>query len=395
MNILHVITTLDVGGAEMHLLAQVKGQVARGHAVRVVWLKGEGALRRDFEVAGALGVECIGAGIRAPFRLARALRGVDVVHTHLLKADMLGACVALVTGRGRRLVASKHNDEQVLKRPLASFVHGWLGNVPRRTIVLSDHVARFVARFGRVNPGRITRIYYGLDPGPFEEAVRAARAPAGDPGVAPRDALRRSLGFERDDVVFTCVARFAPQKAHDVLLEALSAVRADTPRAKLLLVGDDPFGDGRRKAEALAQELGLGEACVFAGIRRDIPQILAASDVFVMCSSWEGFGLVFLEAMASSLPVLATRVSAVPEVVLERVTGVLVDPANPSMLAAGMRELAADPALRARLGAAGNGRVRAAFGLERMIEETLRVYGDADQPARGADRLQFRGGGGR
>ncbi|MBL8858263.1 MAG: glycosyltransferase [Planctomycetes bacterium] len=368
MKILHVITTLDVGGAEMHLLAQVTGQCARGHEVHVAYLKGHGTLKADFVRAGATRVEQLGALPLAPFALARAMGRVDLVHTHLLKADMLGALTAFLTFRSRKLVASKHNDEQVLKRPLVSFVHGLLGRVPRRTIVLSDHVGGFIARYGRVSPEKITRIYYGLDPLPFETAARADRA--------LRSALRASFGFRENDVVFTCVARFAPQKAHDILLKALSTARQD-PQGdciRLLLVGDDPFGDGRLRAEALARELQLGPACVFTGVRRDVPALLAASDVFVMCSLWEGLGLVFLEAMATGIPVLATRVSAVPEVVVDTQTGLLVPESDVAALAAGMLTLTADPALRTRLGRAGRERVRAQFGLERMIEETLEVY---------------------
>ncbi len=366
MKILHLITTLDVGGAEMHLLAQVRGQSSRGHTVRVAYLKGHGTLAADFAAAGAAHVVCIGSGPLAPFRLSSAMRDADIVHTHLLKADMLGALTALVTGRRQRLVASKHNDEQVLKRPLVSRIHGFLGNVPVRTIVLSDHVGRFVAEHGRVRRESITRIYYGLDPTPFE-----------DPALASgRDAVRQSFGFGRDDVVFTCVARFAPQKAHDVLLRALALarVRPGGEHIRLLLVGDDPFGDGRVRAEKIARELDVMSVCKFAGIRRDVPGLLAASDVFVMCSLWEGLGLVFLEAMAARLPVLATRVSAVPEVVVDGATGVLVPVSDPEALAQAFVALALDAGLRGRLGRAGAERVRAAFGIERMIEETLAVY---------------------
>ena len=161
-----------------------------------------------------------------------------------------------------------------------------------------------------------------------------------------------------------------------MLLRAFARASREEPRLALLLVGDDPFGDGRRRAEALAAELALGDRAVFAGIRRDVPALLAASDVFVMCSLWEGLGLVFLEAMAAGLPVLATRVSAVPEVVVEGRTGLLVPPSDDRALADAMLALARDPALRARLGAAGRERVAAAFGLERMVDETLAVYAE-------------------
>lgn len=367
MRIAHVVTTLDVGGAEMHLLKQVKGQSQRGHEVSVAYLKGQGTLASDFREAGARRVEAIG-GVLAPAKLAGVFGRVDVVHSHLLKADMLAAAVALATFRSRKLVASKHNDEQVLTRPLVSRVHGLLGNVPRRTIVLSDHVGRFIAEHGRVARSKIVRIYYGLDPKPFADAAAAPRAEL--------EGVRASFGFASDDVVFTCVARFAAQKAHDVLLRAFARARTleGGARLKLLLVGDDPFGDGRQRTEAIAKELQLGPACVFAGIRRDVPAIMAASDVFVMCSLWEGLGLVFLEAGAARKPVLATRVSAVPEVVIDGETGLLVPPREEEPLARAMARLAADPALRERLGERGEERVRAHFGLDRMIDATIDVY---------------------
>jgi glycosyltransferase involved in cell wall biosynthesis len=358
VRILHVITTLDVGGAEMHLLAQVRGQSARGHAVEVAYLKGHGTLEADFRGTR------LPLGPLFPLRLARLARGADIVHTHLLKADMAVALCALGPRSRARLVASKHNDEQVLRRKLVGLVHGWLGNRPARTIVLSDHVGEFVARFGRVRREKLVRIYYGLEPAPFEAAVAA--------GAGPRAA---SLGFGPEDVVFVCVARFAPQKAHHVLLEALALGRKSEPRLALLLVGDDPFGDGRARAEALARRLELGGRCVFAGIRRDVPAILAACDGFVMSSLWEGLGLVFLEAMAARLPVVASRVSAVPEVVRDGETGLLVPPGDPESLSGALVQLAGDAGLRARLGEAGSRRVRAHFGLERMVEETLAVYG--------------------
>jgi len=368
MRILHVITTLDVGGAEMHLLSQVRGQTRRGHAVRVAYLKGAGRLRADFEQAGA---EWVGRVGPLSARLLRHLAWSDVAHSHLLKADVAAALCATLRGRRRRLVSGKHNDEQVLKRPLVSFVHGIVGNLPARTIVLSDHVGRFIEEHGRVDPARIERVYYGIDPRPFALA-------AGEAGAA-RGALRAAFGFGPEDVVFVCVARFAPQKAHDVLLRAFHAARAERPEdmgLRLLLVGDDPFGDGRRRAEALADELGLRAdgAVHFAGIRRDVPQVLASSDVFVMSSLWEGLGLVFLEAMAAGLPVLSTRVSAIPEVVVDGETGVLVAPADPGALARAMLGLAGDAELRERMGRAGRARVADLFGLERMVEETLAIY---------------------
>lgn len=369
MKILHVLTTLDVGGAEMHVLKQVRGQASRGHEVRVVYLKGQGTLVPDFVEAGAQSATFLKGGPLFPFQLRKSLKWCDLVHSHLLKADVLTGMAALLAGKRKAYISGKHNDEQVLRKPLVSRIHGAIGRLPARTIVLSDHVGRFIEEHGRVPIARQSRIYYGLDPGPFEEAARAV----------DRAGVLSEFGFGPEDVVFICVARFAAQKAHEVLIAAAAKARAADPRIKLLLVGDDPFGDGRERAEAVAQELGVhtggGDgSVVFAGIRRDVPALMAASDVFCMTSRWEGLGLVFLEAMATSRPVLSTQVSAIPEVVVDGVTGRLIPPDDAGAFAAGMVELAQDAELRSRFGTAGHARVHEHFGLDRMVDETLAVY---------------------
>ena len=367
MRILHVITTLDVGGAEMHLLSQVRGQVSRGHDVRVAYMLGSGTLVDEFRAAGAEWVGLVGKGVGFPLRLRRHLGWCEIVHSHLLRADAATALSAALFGATGRLISGKHNDERALTRPLVSRIHGLLGRLPRRTIVLSDHVGRFIEEHGRVPLGCQTRIYYGIDRTEFEAA---AAMPAQE-----REALRAEFGFRQQDVVFVCVARFAPQKAHEVLIRAHAQARKVAP-VRLLLVGGDPFGDGVDLARQVAEAEGVlaDGSCVFAGIRRDVPRLMAASDVFAMASRWEGLGLVFLEAMAAGLPVLSTDVSAIPEVVADGVTGRLVPPDDPGALAEAMVALAQDATTRSRMGAAGRQRVAGEFNLDRMVDETLAVY---------------------
>lgn len=372
MKILHVLTTLDLAGAESNVLTQTGLQTKRGHDVRVAYLKGNGGLTEDFLKAGASWVGCIGMGPGTLFKLAPRIRWADIVHSHLLKADMLTAVCATLSGRRKHLVSGKHSDEQQLKSSKVAFVHGILGNLSARTIVLSDHVGRYMQETGRLRPEKIRRVYYGVDPTPFDEAR-----------ARPREEhlkLRESFGLAPDDVVFTCVARFHKPKAHDVLLRAfrlaLDAKPESTPPLRLLLVGNDPYGDGQEKNEALAAELKLGDAVHFAGLRRDVPNVLAASDALVQAALWEGLGLVYLEAMCASLPVLTSRVSAIPEVVLEGETGLLVPPSDDQALCDGMLKLAGDADLRRRMGAAGRERIPAVFDLDRMADETIAVYNE-------------------
>jgi glycosyltransferase involved in cell wall biosynthesis len=374
MRILHVITTLGVGGAEKHLQILTRGQVARGHEVRVAYLKGQGELTRDFEAQGVGVVNLQGGGgllgrlpklgelLSARSNLRRLLRDwrPDVLHTHLLKADAVGAVTARAGGV-RVLVASKHNDERALLRKPVSLVHGLLSRRVARTICLSDHVARFVERHGRVPRAQIRRVYYGVDP-----AVLQPRR--------PRAAVRAELGIAPDAPVLVCVGRLAPQKDHPTLFAALARLPRDVV---LLVVGGDPFGDGEARLKAKAQELGVADRTRFLGIRHDVPDLLGAADLFVLPSLWEGLGLVFLEAMAVSLPTVATNVSAIPEVVPDGQGGWLVPPGDAEALARAIAAALADPAERARRGAAGRTLLLQRFTLPRMIDEVLAVYEEA------------------
>jgi glycosyltransferase involved in cell wall biosynthesis len=141
-------------------------------------------------------------------------------------------------------------------------------------------------------------------------------------------------------------------------------------------VGGDPFGDGEARLRAEAGRHALGTRARFLGIRHDVPDLLGASDLFVLPSLWEGLGLVFLEAMAVGLPVVASNVSAIPEVVEDGVSGWLVDPGDAPALARALSSALADPAERRRRGEAGRQRLLERFALPRMIDETLAVYAE-------------------
>ena len=361
MKIVHVITTLDVGGAEKHLLWLGAGQVQRGHAVSVVYLKGQGSLTDEFAAVGM-------SAAKVPFeRSSRVLSSIaalrahlaaeapDVVHSHLLKADALSS---LAVPKGTVLVSSKHNDERALLRALVGIVHGRLSRRADAIIALSDHVARFVSEHGKVPRERITRVYYGVD----AERLAPTRA---------RSDVRVELGLADDVPLLVCVGRLAPQKDHQTLLRALSLLRDDVV---LLVVGGDPFGDGHERLSGWVAELGLESRARLLGIRHDVPDLLGASDLFVLPSLWEGLGLVFLEAMAARLPVIASNVSAIPEVIDDGVSGWLVPPGDPQALAAAIDAALSDHDGRQARGLAGHARLLERFALPRMVDETLAVY---------------------
>jgi glycosyltransferase involved in cell wall biosynthesis len=367
LRILHVITSLDVGGAQKHLLSLASGLKRRGHTADVAFFKNP-TLEGEFRRAG---IEVFDLGAKGAFsptllpRLVRLLRGgrYDILHTHLLKADAYGVVAGIVAGTRLR-IASKHNDERVLRKPVVAVAHGALSRLNHRVVVLSDYVGRYMAEMGRVDRDRITRVYYGLPP---------------TSAATPEDGrrVRAELGVAPDVPLVATVGRLTEQKGLICLLRAMAVLRQSVPEARLLIVGDAQDGREEYKQALLhaRQELALGDAVVFTGVRDDVPAVLRAADLFVMASLWEGFGLVFLEAMAAGCPIVATNVSAIPEVVEDGRTGLLVPPRDPGALSDAMRELLLDREEAHRMGQAGLQRLKERFTEERMIEVTEQLYG--------------------
>jgi len=162
-----------------------------------------------------------------------------------------------------------------------------------------------------------------------------------------------------------------PQKDHTTFLAALAGAKATVPNVRALIVGDGPL---RQEIEAEAARLGVREACHFTGIREDIPDCLAAMSVVLLSSVSEGFPFTVLEALAMARPLVATAVNGVREIVEPDVTGLLVPPRRPDLLARAALSLLEDPGRARALGEAGRKAVEARFPLERMIERMARLY---------------------
>jgi len=355
MRVLHVITSLARGGAENHLLLLAAGQAAAGHQVSVAGLKEPSELAPAFAAAGVaphpLGLRCYGDPLPV-LRLRALIAGLrpDMVHAHLPPAELY-ARLALV-GRAEHLVITRHNDERFAPVAGQRQLSRWCAGRAARVICISEAVRRWTTEDPagpRLPAARCAVIRYGLDPGPF-----IAAAPAAD--LAGEGALVGTL------------ARLVPQKGLDVLLEAFARV---PPPARLVIAGSGPL---RAALEARAARPDLSGRVRLPGPRADAAAVLAALDVFVLPSRWEGFGLVLLEAMAAGKPIVASHVSAIPEVVAAGETALLVPPDDPAALAAALCTLLEDPARRQAMGAAGRARVQHRFAPRHMVDATLGLY---------------------
>jgi glycosyltransferase involved in cell wall biosynthesis len=214
-------------------------------------------------------------------------------------------------------------------------------------------------------------------------------------GHAPRLALRgrletrAALELEEEDRAIVTVARLAEQKGHRVLIEAAPEVIEAHPRTRFLIVGGGPLAG---ELAARIQANGLQDHVRLLGERGDVPELLAASDLFVLPSFFEGLPLSLLEAYAAGLPIVACRAPGTVEAVIDDETALMVPPGDAAELSAAITRVLSDPALAARLGEAGRRHAARNFTAERMGRETLAVYRAALAASSGAGRAAAPGG---
>jgi glycosyltransferase involved in cell wall biosynthesis len=359
VKVLHVHKLTGISGSEGHLLALLPALRERGIDARFLGLDVSGSEAHRFhERLDELGVphRSVPCGHDASPRLARdVVRAVraerpDLLHTHLVHADVHGSIAARLTRTP--FVSTRHNDDRYLLGPFR-YVDRAFARGARRLIAISDAVRVFLEAAGH-DPRKLVTIRYGLDELPAKPS-RPTPEEAGIPADAP---------------LALAVGRLIEQKDHATLLRAFARVRERQPDARLAILGGGPL---EAETRSRADSLGLAEAVTLPG-RTEIRDWLARADVFVHTSRWEGFGIVLLEAMLAGLPVVATRVSAVPEVVADGETGALVEAGDAEGVARELAALLADPELRRRLGDAGRERARTEFSVAQMAERTIEVY---------------------
>ncbi|SDP94412.1 Glycosyltransferase involved in cell wall bisynthesis [Actinopolyspora xinjiangensis] len=287
--------------------------------------------------------------------------GFDVVHTHTAKAGALGRMAARLSAVPRVVHTYHgfpfHRFQRWGKRRCYVAVERLLGRVTDNVLCVGDGVAGEAVRRRLASPNRIRAV--GV-PVPLD-------APLADTGNRRR--ARRELGVDEDCLLVGAVGRLTYQKAPEDLVDALARLPRRDFRG--VWIGT---GEREREVERLARDR-LGDRFVLAGQRSDVIELLPALDVFVLPSRYEGLPLAVIEAMLCGLPVVATAVNAVPDLVATGRTGVLVPPRRPDLLAEAVAALLDDPAKRTRMGRAGHRRVeRDRFGIDAVLGELRSVY---------------------
>lgn len=368
IKILHIAKMKGVSGSENHLLTLLPALDPQRFDLRLCILAEE----RHLPFLEAYKAQMAQAGVTVFFflvrkdadlfvvwKLWRYLRRnpVDIVHTHLIHADLYGTLAAKLAGVPA-IISSRHNDDQFRRHPLLKWGNRQLARQQAKIIVISDWVGAFLREVERIPAEKIVRIYYGMNP---ETMIAQA-----DPQY-----VRRQFQIPDGVPVIGTIGQLRTQKGHSYFLEAIKQIVVEFPSIRALILGE---GELRGALEQQIRQLDLEQTVILAGYRTDAVQLLAGFDVFVFPSLWEGFGLVLLEAMALRKPIIASRVSAIPEIVLDGETGILTPPQNPAALASAITHILTRPDAAQSMGAAGYARLHEHFTVQTMVERTEQIY---------------------
>lgn len=347
------------GGAEYMLIQLAEELRRRGHIIVPVgpakglgWLdkvlRERGFEPEQFRLRRALDPQCL----REMIAMLRAHR-VDIVHGHEFTMALYGAAAARFLRKPA--VITIHSAQYVSLALRRRAALGWAARSSAATVAVSAETARTLEHRLWLRPGSVTTIHNGI---------------VERPGTA--EGVRAGLDVGSDEILILAVGNLYPVKGHPVLLEALHLVDGERAGKWRLVVA----GRGRKKPilEERARELGLADRVQFLGHRDDVPNLLAAADIFVMPSLREGLPLAVLEAMFAGKAIVATGVGGIPEAITSGEHGILVPPGDAAALSRALSQALGDAALRRRFGTAARARAQAEFQVGHMADRYERVY---------------------
>ncbi|MCI0514527.1 glycosyltransferase [candidate division KSB1 bacterium] len=363
IKILHVLPSLEIGGMENALITLINA-MDRSIFNNYIFCFDSDSSRNQLQSRLADSSLPIynfekGEGVDywLPIKIARLLRKekIDIVHTRNFAALLYGATAASLA-RTQAVIGDIRGyippDQGQKCRQLSFLVS--------KFVAVSQDIRRLLAGEYRIDGTGVQTIYNGVD---FNYIP-----------VPPRKKIaRRALGFALEDLIIGTVGRFEPVKDYETLLRASAPILYKNRLAKLLMVGD---GSQRETLQRLAIELGISAQTVFTGYQNGVSNYLEAMDLFVLTSLSEGISNVLLEAMATSLPVVATAVGGNPEVVVQEETGYLVPVGDVRTISEKIEGLLSNPMLARQMGQVGRQLVEQKFTIEKMVTEYQRLYID-------------------
>jgi glycosyltransferase involved in cell wall biosynthesis len=364
-NILLLNETSGPGGAETVLYNIAKNLDRNRYLPRVVLFRS--GWFRDYLVDEGIPVDIIQSHrswdltfIRQLSRYCKEHR-IDLIHAHLPGANLYGSVVGKLLGIP--VICTLHN-EYIMPGSVERFsgVKMFIiRSLASRLVIVAEYMRGDYLRRGKIPSRKMVLIYNGVRQEQADSSFDIAE-------------FKRQIDFRDGDILIANIANLRTPKGHMILMDAAAKVCGEMPQAKFLLIGEE--GDGKIKAAILdkMKQYGLGDKVKLMGFRRDVSQILKHVDIFMLSSISEGLPVSVVEGMRSGLPVIATEVGGLPEVVENGASGYLVKPGDSEKLAAKLIELCKNPSLRKTMGNKGNEIASRLFSLDLMIKNYQTLY---------------------
>ena len=321
IKILYVMVHLNYGGAEVGLLTTLKKINRQRFDCSVLSIEKKGRIGEEIEKAG-FKVTYLNANARLYnipliFRIAKILKKEkpDILHTSLFYANFFGRVASLFIKP--KVIITEERSMYTEKRFYHILIDKLLSGITDKIIACSKSVIDFTVKQENISREKFSLIYNAVDAERFNVSLEKSE-------------LRKKYGFSNEDFILGTVGSLIPKKGHRVLLEAASLLSKEVPNLKVLLVGD---GKERKNLSQLASKLGISDKVLFLGARKDIPELMKIMDVFTLPSFQEGFPRTLVEAMYMGLPVIASNISGIQEVISDGKNGFIVPPGDPKMIA--------------------------------------------------------------
>lgn len=366
--ILFLLGQLNLAGEQKRAVSIAKHLDPSRFEAQIVCLHGGGALQPEVEAAGIdLTLLAFDHDLKNVRNLSQLValtklireRSPSIVHAVSYTSTIWGTIASRLASVPLLITSRNCLYDAKPKGAIARLLERTLGSLSHVVVTISEAVENDTIQLEGVPADKVRRVLNGVELGPGSD-------------LEDVEGFRESLGLRPDDSVVVTVANCHKYKRHDTIIKAAHSVLDRRPNTKFLMVGQG--SDELPGLKQLADDLGISDSIHWAGIRTDIANILSISDIGLLCSETEALGNSVLEYMDAGLPVVATRIGGIPEVVVHGETGWLISVGDHEKLAQHLVDLLDDPEMAQRMGAAGRHRIRTTFSRDEMIRGYTRLY---------------------
>jgi glycosyltransferase involved in cell wall biosynthesis len=364
LNILHIYQNSKIGGVQQQLLSLLKAYNREVFNPIFCCLGPKEEIGKEIE---GIGIDCISLNrsrysrfsLKIVIDLHRLMKKkhIHLVRTHRYRSNLYGRLAAFLTGVPV-IVASVHDNYRKDKRPVRRVINRILSKITDKIVAVSEEVKKDIIQYDKIEPSKVVVIPNGIDTEKFNPKGNYAD-------------IRKEFSIKEDTIVAGFIGRIVPAKGLEYLIDSIPHVKGEFNNIKLLIVGE---GSLVKRLREQAKEKKVYDSIIFAGRRRDIPDILSCIDVFVMPSIAEGLPNALLEAMAMAKPIIATEVGGIPEVIKNRFNGILVPPRDIRALATAIKELTGNAQVAAKMGQAARDLVLDNFSIKLIAQRWQTLY---------------------